>query len=122
MRRVYYNKLVRDQIESKILGKGEACSVRKIEDNQEFQQELLKKVAEEAVGLSRSRSRAQFLQEYADLMIVLDALTAEMEFSPADIEVAMKENIEQKGLFKERTFLTWSEDKAYESSESPQGV
>lgn len=43
--RVYYNKLVRDGIKEKIEKKGEACEVRMIVEVQEFQQELLKKVA-----------------------------------------------------------------------------
>ena len=43
-------------------------------------QELLKKVVEEAGGLARSRSREDFLREYADLMVVLDALTATLGF------------------------------------------
>lgn len=122
MSRVYYNKLVRDKIKDKILGNGEDCSVREITDNAEFEQELLKKVAEEADALSKVRSRADFLAEYADLMVVLDALTEMMEFSKADIELALKENVEKKGLYKLRHFLNWSSDGAYKSNETPQGI
>lgn len=121
-KKVFYNKLVRDAIQEKIQAKGEQCEVREITSDQEFQQELLKKVAEEASALSRVRSREEFLSEYADLMVVLDALTACMEFSEADVQVALQENVAKKGLYKKRHFLHWSEDSNYESNETPQGV
>lgn len=122
MKKIYYNKLVRDGIKAKIESKGEACEVRAITDVDEFQQELLKKVSEEAGALSGVTSRKEFLQEYADLMVVLDALTAHMEFSEADIKMAIEENVEKKGFFKERHFLHWSEASDYKSNETPQGI
>jgi len=122
MARVYYNKLVRDRIREKIEGKGESCEVRVIEDESEFQQELLKKVVEEADALAKARSREEFLSEYADLMAVLDALTSLLEFSEADIKTAISENMEKKGGFKSRHFLHWSEDSGYKSNETPQGI
>ena len=120
--KVFYNKLVRDKIKDKIEGKGEACSVRELVLNAEFEQELLKKVAEEAGALSKVRSRQAFLDEYADLMIVLDALTEHLEFSEADIKLALEENIKEKGKYENRHFLNWSEDTDYESNETPQGI
>lgn len=122
MNRVYYNKLVRDEIKTKIESKGEACEVRKITDDQEFQQELLKKVVEEAGALAHVHTRSEFLAEYADLMVVLDALTALMEFSEADIKTAIQENVAKKGLYKNRHFLYWSDDVDYKSNETPQGI
>ena len=122
MKKVYYNKLVRDAIKDKIEGGGEACEVREIADTDEFQQELLKKVAEEASALAAVRDREEFLKEYADLMVVLDALTAELEFSEADIQTALAENVEKKGLYKKRHFLHWSAAGAYRSNETPQGI
>jgi predicted house-cleaning noncanonical NTP pyrophosphatase (MazG superfamily) len=122
MSRVYYNKLIRDAIPEKIKENGETCEVRVIEDGQEFEQELLKKVMEEAQGLSKTRSREAFLSEYADLAVVLDALTKTLEFSEADIKLAIEENVKEKGRFDKRLFLNWSSDEGYKSSESPQGI
>jgi len=122
MKKVYYNKLVRDRIKDKIEGKGEECSVRPIEDVDEFIQELLKKVIEESDALAHSRTREQFLSEYADLMVVLDALTSTLEISEADLRIAMEENVEKKGLYKLRHFLNWSSDNGYQSNETPQGL
>jgi predicted house-cleaning noncanonical NTP pyrophosphatase (MazG superfamily) len=112
-KRVYYNKLVRDLIKDRIEGKGETCSVRTVDDVQEFQQELLKKVVEEAGATAHSKSREQFLENYCDLMIVL---------SEAEISEAMEHNIARKGKYTYRHFLEWSADVTYESNESPQGV
>ena len=120
--KVFYNKLIRDDIKAKIEGKGEQCQVRVIEDDAEFQQELLKKVREEAEGLSKIRDRQQFLDEYADLMVVLDALTNLLELSEADIKLALEENIKRKGQFNDRHFLHWSDDVTYQSNETPQGI
>ena len=122
MKRVYYNKLVRDGIKDKIELKGEECSVRVIVDEAEFEQELLKKVVEEASALAHVRSRQEFLSEYCDLMVVLDALTHKLEISEADIKVAMTENVTNKGLFKYHHFLEWSDDAGYKSNETPQGL
>jgi predicted house-cleaning noncanonical NTP pyrophosphatase (MazG superfamily) len=122
MKKIYYNKLVRDLVKEKIEGKGEACSVRVIEDAAEYEQELLKKILEEAGALAHTRSRAEFLSEYADLMVVLDALTHQLEFSEADIKTALSENVEKKGLYKSRHFLHWSADGGYQSNETPQGI
>lgn len=121
-RKVYYNKLVRDNIKDKIESRGEACEIREITDQDEFEQELLKKITEEASALSRVSSREEFLGEYADLMVVLDALTHLMEFSEADIQVALKENVAKKGLYKKRHFLHWSDKGDYKSNETPQGT
>ena len=77
---------------------------------------------EEAGALSQVRSRADFLDEYADLMVVLDALTALLEVSEADIQIALKENVMRKGLYKQRHYMHWSEDTDYTSNETPQGI
>ncbi len=122
MRKVFYNKLVRDRIQEKIERNGEKCVVRVIEDQDEFQQELLKKVREEADALSQTSSREEFLAEYADLMVVLDALTHLLEFSEADIKTALEENVAKKGLYKNKHFLHWSQAGEYKSNETPQGV
>ena len=120
--RVYYNKLVRDGIPQKIATKGEAYEVRAIVDDAEYQQELLKKIQEEAQALSRVSTRTEFLDEYADLMVVLDALTKLLEVSEAEIQVAMTENVSRKGLYTDRHFLHWSANTDYKSNETPQGI
>jgi predicted house-cleaning noncanonical NTP pyrophosphatase (MazG superfamily) len=107
-KRIYCNKLVRDGIKDKIEMNNGQCYIRTVEDEEEFTQELLKKVNEEAFELSQSRTREDFLSEYCDLVIVLDTLVEHYEFSDADIKIAMSKNIQKKGLYKLRHFLHWS--------------
>lgn len=120
--RVYYNKLVRDNIPAKIEAKREACEVRKIADSQEFQQELFKKVQEEAASLAMVRDKQKFLEEYSDLMVVLETLVTELEIPREEILAAREENLLKKGAYKHSYYLHWSEDVKYRSDESVQGI
>lgn len=120
--RVYYNKLVRDNIPSKIEAKHEKCEVRNITDVQEFQQELFKKIKEEAASLAMSRNKQEFLEEYSDLMVVLETLISQLEIPREDLIAARKENLLTKGRYKHAYFLSWSADVGYKSNESPQGI
>ena len=120
--RVYYNKLIRDNVPDMIRAKREECEVRQISDVQEFQQELFKKIKEEATSLSMVRTKEEFLAEYADLMMVLDTIIHQIEITPEEIAAARTDNHLRKGGYKHRYFLLWSEDVGYESNESPQGI
>ena len=122
MSKVFYNKLIRDGIPDKIEKKGEEFEVHTLTDPAEFQQELLKKIVEESSGLAYARTRDGFLDEYADLMVVLMALEKEMELSEAEIKLAIEDNIKRKGKFDQKLFLHWSEDSDYKSNETPQGI
>lgn len=120
--RVYYNKLIRDNIPAKIQAKRQQCEVRKIVDTQEFQQELFKKVQEEAASLSRSRTKAEFLEEYSDLMVVLETLIDQLEITKEELISTRKDNLIAKGKYKQGHFLQWSSDVDYRSNESVQGI
>ncbi len=120
--RVYYNKLVRDNIPDIIKGKRQEGEVRPITDVQEFQQELFKKIKEEAASLSMARSKEEFLEEYADLMAVLEEIVLQLDITPEDLRNIRSENILRKGRYKHQHFLIWSEDVGYQSNESPQGI
>ena len=119
---VYYNKLVRDNIPNIIKAKHEQCEVRQITDIQEFQQELFKKIKEEAASLSMTRTKEEFLSEYTDLMVVLDTIIEQLEITPDEILQIRNENLLRKGGYKHQYFLQWSEDVAYQSNETPQGI
>lgn len=120
--RVYYNKLVRDNIPDIIKGKREHCEVRRITDVQEFQQELFKKIREEAASLSMARSKEEFLEEYADLMAVLEEIVVQLNISTDELRQVRSENLLRKGRYKHQHFLLWSEDVGYKSNETPQGI
>ena len=110
--KIYYNKLIRDQVPATIKEAGDTCSIRKVTDKSEFATEIRRKIIEEATELTQAKGREEIIKEYADLMVVLDAFTSDLEICEAEFTVAMKESVEKKGLFKERNFLEWS---AYKS-------
>lgn len=120
--RVYYNKLVRDNVPAKIEAKHEQCDYRKITDVQELQQELFKKIKEEAASLSMSRTREEFMEEYSDLMVVLETLIRQLEISKEELIEFRKDNLIKKGGYKHGYFLNWSADVGYRSNESVQGI
>lgn len=120
--RIYYNKLVRDNIKHRIEQKGANCDVRLLTDVQEFQQELFKKIAEEANTLSMARTKEEFIGEYCDLMVALEALIEQLEISPEELQKAKDESMQFKGAYKHRHFLHWSDDLEYKSDDSPQGI
>lgn len=120
--RVYYNKLVRDNIPAKIEAKHEKCEYRKITDVQELQQELFKKIKEEASSIAMVREKKEFLEEYSDLMVVLETIIQQLEITREEVITARKENLIRKGGYKRGYFLLWSADVGYQSNESPQGI
>jgi len=122
MRRVYYNKLIRDNIPKKIEKTGAKCETRTLADDDEYEQELLKKAVEEASELLRVRTREDLLGELADLSAVLEALKMQAKISEDEFVKALAENEQRKGGFEKRLFLHWSEDSGYESNETPQGM
>jgi len=120
--KVYYNKLVRDKIPEIIRDKQEHCEVRTITDIVEFQQELFKKIKEEAASLAMARTKAEFIEEYADLELVLETIVKQLGITPEEINQGREENILRKGEYNQQHFLVWSDDMGYKSNESPQGI
>lgn len=120
--RIYYNKLVRDNVPAKIEAKHQTCEYRKITDVQELQQELFKKIKEEAASLAMCRTKEGFLEEYSDLMVALETLIRQLEIDREELLAVRKENLIRKGGYKHGHFLLWSDDVNYRSSESVQGI
>ena len=120
--RIYYNKLVRDNIPEMIQAKRIQCGISQITDEQEFQQELFKKIKEEATSLSMTRSKEDFLKEYADLVMVLETIIHQLDISSDELKQARIDNHLKKGGYKKQHFLKWSEDVDYQTDESPQGI
>lgn len=116
MKKVYYNKLIRDKIPKKIQNKGSSCETRELEQK-EFEKELVKKVSEEADGLENSDSREKMISELADIIDVMEEMKRVKEITDHEIEEARKENYKKKGGFEKRLFLTWSSDDGYKSNE-----
>ena len=96
-----YNKLIRDKIPEIItLKEGMICDY-KILNDEEYLQELDKKIFEEAQEFVEDHS----IEELADLMEVIYNVMEARNISMEDVEKARKLKNEEKGLFKNKIYL-----------------
>jgi len=116
MEKIFYNKLIRDNIPDKMEKKGSAFEINTL-GNEEFEEELIKKVEEEASGLQNSKSKEDFVAEIADIMDVVDEIKKIKNISNKEIKEKQKKNFEKKGGFDKKIFLVWSEKDDYKSNE-----
>ena len=96
-----YNKLVRDKIPEEINNvKGRKANYRILEDN-EYIQELDKKLFEEAHEFIEEHS----VEELADLMEVIETIMETKNISHNDVEIARELKNKKKGSFKDKVYL-----------------
>ena len=116
MKKIYYNKLIRDKVPDKIHLLGSECETLEL-SQEEFEKELIKKVTEEARGLLNAKNDQEILEELADVMDVLDEILKIKNISREQLELQQKNNFEKKGGFSKRLFLSWSSDDGYKTNE-----
>lgn len=120
MEKIYYNKLCRDKVPEIIHEKGFDCDVREV-DSDEYKREIVRKVFEEASGVSNHSGREGLLKELADLVITLDAVTNEFEISDEELDAEIERSLEEKGGYVSRLYLSWSSDTEYNSHDHGRG-
>jgi len=116
MKNIYYRKLIRDKIPTKMDRAGAAYEVRKM-GKKEFEKELLKKVGEEASGLLAAKNKKELIEELADVLDVIEEIRRHWKIKPSCIRKSQKENSIKKGGFKKKIYLVWSEDAGYRTNE-----
>lgn len=95
-----YDKLVRDRIPEFIRSKGEDCVFR-VADQGELRKRLADKLIEEAREFSEDGS----IEEFADVMEVIDAITELYRFDAGDVMRIREMKAEARGRFKEGIIL-----------------
>ncbi len=119
--RIYYNKLVWDNVPDIIRKKGHNCEVRELGDD-EFRLELLKKVEEEASALPETASKQELIDEIADVVTVIEYIKKLEGISDLDVADALERHARLRGRFERKQFLVWSSDSEYETNEKPRTV
>lgn len=99
--RYVYNKLVRDKIPENIDKIEGRKASYKILSDEEYLQELDKKLFEEAHEFVEEHS----VEELADLMEVISAIMKSQNISLEDVEKARKIKNEKKGNFEDKIYL-----------------
>ena len=116
MKKIYYNKLIRDKIPEKIKKSGGDYKIKKLK-NENFKLELVKKVGEEASGLLSVKTKRELINELADILDVIEEIKRFKKIKNRQIKNAQKLNFKVKGGFKKKLFLFWSSGTDYKSNE-----
>ena len=116
MKKIYYNKLIRDGIPEKIRRAGGEFAAKKLTPKK-FEKELLKKVEEEASALPQAKNKKELVEELADVMEVIDEIKRLKKISSPEIKKAQRAKAKKWGVFKKKLFLVWSEDTGYRTNE-----
>ena len=96
----HYQKLVRDRIPELIESDGSTCTTRILEE-EEYLQFLDAKLTEELAEYQESKS----LEELADLLEVIRAVTAARGYTWQELENLRKEKAGKRGGFEKRILL-----------------
>lgn len=116
MKKIHYNKLVRDKIPEVIEKSGGIYEIKKLK-KAEFERELIKKVGEEATGLLSAKNKKELTSELADIVDVLEEIKKLKKISAQEIKKARKAGFAKKGGFKKKIFLAWTSETGYRSNE-----
>ena len=116
MKKIYYNKLIRDRIPEKIRKSGGDFEIRKLK-TKEFEKELIKKAGEEADGLFAAKTKKELISELADVLDVIEEIKKLKRITITQIKKAQREVTKIKGGFKKKLFLVWSSDTGYKTNE-----
>ena len=98
-----YNKLVRDKIPEYIRTKG-GNPIIHIANEVEYWQKLKEKLFEELNEFKKDES----IEEFADLLEVIDAVAKYKNFNPVMIEEVRKKKADERGKFNDRIILNES--------------
>lgn len=116
MRKIHYNKLIRDRIPL-VMKKNGAVYRIKLLSQSSFKRELLKKVGEEASSLPHLKKKSDITDELADTLDVIKETQRVFKISDAEIRSAQKKAFQRKGGFRKKYFLFWSQDTGYRTNE-----
>ena len=116
MKKIYYHKLVRDQIPENIKAQGGTYLIRKLKPK-EFERALIKKVGEESDGIVNAKTRKDLISELGDVLDVIETIKKLKRITTLDIVRAQREALKRKGWFNKHLYLVWSSDTGYRSNE-----
>lgn len=119
--RIYYNKLVWDNVPDLIKEKGKECEIRTLDD-EEFEIELLKKVEEEASALPETASRQELIDELADVVTCVEYIKTVKKITELELADALERHSRRKGRFENKYYLVWSSDSTYKTNEKAKTV
>lgn len=106
--KVYYNKLIRDNIPLKMDNLGVRYETKTL-NFRRFKKELIRKVLEESSALTKEKDKKGIVDELADVLDVIDEIKKVFRIKSEEIRNMQRINSQKKGGFKKKIFLIWSE-------------
>lgn len=116
MKKIHYNKLIRDRVPLNMKKKGVQFRVTTL-TAEKTKRELLRKVGEEASALPVVKDRAELISELGDVLDVIDEIVRVNKISRVDLQTARRSAMVKKGGFRKRYYLHWSADNGYRTNE-----
>ena len=112
MKKIVYNKLVRDNIPNQIEENGE-YAITRILSKEELDNALNEKLLEEAAEIIGATTKEQIAEELADVLEVIYAKAKANNIRFLDVELARQRKKGIKGAFDDRVFLIHTVDQEY---------
>ena len=105
MRYFKFNKLVRDKVvENMIQNKQVPVGIRVLSD-EEFEQELIKKLAEEVSELKDVKSKDELLDELVDVVEILNYIKKQLQISTSEINEKVSAKKKKSGGFDNKVYI-----------------
>ena len=109
MKKVYYRKLIRDNIPEIIKSKGGEYKIKTLQ-KREFEKELRKKLLEESKELLEAPKK-EVINELSDVLEIIKSIASHHKIDFKKIEKNQIKKRKERGGFLKRLFLIWSSDK-----------
>jgi len=106
MRKFYHRKLIRDKIPEIIEANNGKYELRMMEED-EFKKELKKKLIEESKEVIEAE-KSELRKELADVLELIKSISESEDINFELIEEKQKKLREERGGFKKKFFLIWS--------------
>lgn len=107
MKKFYHRKLIRDKIPQLIEANKGEYEVR-IMKEKEFKKELRKKLIEEAKEVKEAK-KDELVKELADVLELIKSIAENENINFELVEKKQKERRKERGGFKKKLFLIWSD-------------
>ena len=109
MKKIYYNKLIRDKLPEVITQKGGKYETRVLL-KKEFDKELKKKLLEESKEILEAPKK-ELINELSDILEIIKSIASHYKIDFKEVEKYQIKKRKERGGFLKRLFLIWSSNK-----------
>jgi predicted house-cleaning noncanonical NTP pyrophosphatase (MazG superfamily) len=110
MKKIIYNKLIRDKIPEIIIKSGGISKIHKLKQV-EFKKELAKKILEEGKELCEAKSKKDISNELSDLLELIQTIAKQYKISPEKLDKSRIDKYRKRGGFEKQLFLEYVKEK-----------